>query len=405
MNPDLNTDIIIVGGGTIGCSLALALAQQTSLTIAIVEAKSYQANQPHPGFDARSLALAKRSQQVLDSWGLSITEIGTAIKQIKVTDQGHIGQCWLDCEQQGLDALGYVVELQQLGQQLHSALAKEDSAQLRWYCPDQIEAINQQQQHIQVRLTSQQTLTAKLLVIADGANSPSAKMIGVGYQQQDYQQVALIANVSISESHANQAFERFTASGPLALLPLEGQRCSLVWTLSPDDHQSMLRLNESQFLTALQKQFGYALGHFTQVSERHYFPLALVTAESSVRHRAVIVGNASQQLHPIAGQGFNLGLRDVEVLANLLGNAAQDQDIGSYGLLRDYQQSRIPDQQRVIGLTDGLVRLFSNHYFPMVMGRNIGLTAMNLLPAIKSQLATQAMGYGASSDSKIKGAG
>lgn len=405
MNPDLNTDIIIVGGGTIGCSLALALAQQTDLTIAIVEAKSYQANQPHPGFDARSLALAKRSQQVLDSWGLSITQIGTAIKQIKVTDQGHIGQCWLDCEQQGLDALGYVVELQQLGQQLHSALAKEDSAQLRWYCPDQIEAINQQQHHIQVRLTSQQTLTAKLLVIADGANSPSAKMMGVGYQQQDYQQVALIANVSISESHANQAFERFTASGPLALLPLEGQHCSLVWTLSPDEHQSMLRLNESQFLTALQKQFGYALGYFTQVSERHYFPLALVTAESSVRHRAVIVGNASQQLHPIAGQGFNLGLRDVEVLANLLGNAAQDQDIGSYGLLRDYQQLRIPDQQRVIGLTDGLVRLFSNHYFPMVMGRNIGLTAMNLLPAIKKQLATQAMGYGASSDSKTKGAG
>ncbi|WP_416307740.1 2-octaprenyl-6-methoxyphenyl hydroxylase [Neptunicella sp. SCSIO 80796] len=394
----MKTDIIIAGGGTVGCCLALALAKLTDLNIAIIEAKAYQADQAHPGFDARSLAIAKHSQRVMDSWGLDIGAIGTAIKQIKVTDQGHIGQCWLDCAEQNLDALGYVVELHQLGQQLHQALDNVASSRLHWYCPDQIAAIEQHQECIKINLASQQTLEARLLVVADGAKSPSAQMMGVKFQQQDYHQVALIANVATSKPHHNQAFERFTGSGPLALLPLAGNQCSLVWTLTTDEYQSIRNCADSVFLSALQAKFGYALGEFTQVSQRYGFPLSLLTADASIQHRTVIMGNAAHSLHPIAGQGFNLGLRDVEALAQLLANSVRpQQDIGDYRVLHQYQQMRQADQSRVIGLTDGLVRLFSNQYLPLVVGRNLGLSIVNSLSGLKNSLAKQAMGLNAAS--------
>ncbi|MDN4504043.1 2-octaprenyl-6-methoxyphenyl hydroxylase [Alteromonadaceae bacterium BrNp21-10] len=405
-------DVIIAGGGTVGCSLALALSELTSLNIAIVEANAYDplntnasaksavsdmsdADSPqHPGFDARAIALSRHSQQTLDSWGLNTAAIGTAIKYIKVSDQGHLGQCTLDHRAQHQPALGYVVALQDLGQQLQQALAAPaKKSQLHWYCPDQITQVEQQQHGISVKLSQGAELQAKLLVVADGAASPTAKLLGLEFEQQSYGQTALIANVGLSQSHQHWAYERFTEFGPLAILPLGEQRCSLVWSIAPERQEEMLGLSDEDFLAQLQQQFGQALGQFTHVGKRYCYPLSLTTAKTTLAHRALVIGNAAQSLHPIAGQGFNLGLRDVAKLSLILQQAEQQQrDIGEYNVLREYQQQRQQDKRSIIQLTDGLVHLFSNQHWPLVMARNLGLTAMEMLPGAKQFFAAKAMG-------------
>ncbi|MBC3766855.1 2-octaprenyl-6-methoxyphenyl hydroxylase [Neptunicella marina] len=387
-------DVVIAGGGTVGLTLALALCQQTELSVAIVEAKIYQADQLHPGFDARSIALAKHTQEVLTGLGLDIADLGTAIQKIKVTDKGFAGQCWLDAKEQQLDALGFVVDLHPLGEQLHQLLQQQSPQQLHWFCPDSIESLTQYADKVEISLQSGAAISAGLLVVADGAKSTTASLLKADYQSDDYHQSAIIANVEMSQPHRHIAYERFTQKGPLALLPRAGNTCSLVWTVARDQQQAMLDMPDAQFLTELQQAFGYDLGLFKAVSQRYAYPLSLTRACEQPLHRAVLIGNASHTLHPIAGQGFNLGLRDVEVLAYLLAQACSNkQDCGEFSLLHRYHQARKPDHQRVIGLTDSLVRIFSNHDFPLVMSRNIGLSLLNAFPSLKSALADQAMGF------------
>ncbi|GAB3018560.1 2-octaprenyl-6-methoxyphenyl hydroxylase [Bowmanella dokdonensis] len=383
-------DVLIVGGGTVGCLLALGLAA-AGLKLAIVEAREYGSGGEHPGFDARTIALARHSAEYLRALGLSEQLGRTAypIHRIKITDQGHLGQCYLDHQDQGVDALGWVISQQQLGQMLFESL--KDKA-VDWYCPDTLSDIRLEQEQVVLTLTSGQVLGCKLLVAADGGHSPTCRMLNLNTRSEDYQQVALVANVQTQEPNQYLAFERFTQSGPLALLPVSEKVSGLVWSLESSQQAEFAALSDADLLARLQDAFGYDLGRLERISKRGFYPLMLQRLEQAGTHRTLVVGNAAHTLHPIAGQGFNLGLRDVQALAGLL-LADPGQDPGRYALLRAYRQARQSDQQRVIGMTDSLVRLFSNQYFPLVVGRNLGLALLDQFSGAKSSLARRAMGY------------
>ena len=394
-------DLVIAGGGMAGVTLALALQKNCGLHVAIVEAQFFKQDETHPGFDARSLALAAHSCRVLKHIGLEdIEQLGSPIEHIHVSDRGYLGQCQLHATDYQLSSLGTVVELHTLGRHLHQLLESCSEGKTSWFCPDTITGVTQHQDSIELALKSGCRVSAKLLVVAEGGHSATRKLLNISDSQRPYEQVALIANVETSHAHKHWAYERFTESGPLALLPLPGEsgetqshRCSLVWTIPPDQQEKLMTMCESDFLANLQEAFGYRLGRFTKAGERFCYPLSLITADQHITHRAVVAGNASQSLHPIAGQGFNIGLRDVETLVGLIKQAQQQgKDIGEFAVLNAYQKSRKEDQAKVVCLTDGLVRLFSNHHLPLVIGRNLGLSLMNILPAAKSQLANQAMG-------------
>lgn len=390
-------DLIIAGGGTVGCLLALSLAS-SGLKIAIIEARPYTqaAGQSlHPGFDSRSIALSHQSVSYLKHLGLQ-TELlnnSTPIKQIKVSDQGHAGQCLLDHRQQGVGALGYVTSQHQLGTMLYEPV--KDIQDIYWYCPDSIAGLHQHQQHIDLSLTSGVQLSAPLLIVAEGGKSATATMLGLKPQVDDYRQVAIVANVQTDQSHAFCAYERFTAQGPLALLPNRDKGFGLVWSIAAERLGQFEQMTDAAFLQQLQQAFGYSAGRFCAVGRRDSYPLALVRLDRTIAHRAVVTGNAAHTLHPIAGQGFNLGLRDAECLAKLLLQAnKQKADIGAATLLQDYGRQRAQDQQQVINRTDALVHFFSNSYWPLIAGRNLGLALLELCPPLRFRLAQSAMGYG-----------
>lgn len=391
-------DVLITGGGANGLTLALALCKYTSLKVGIVELNAYQRQPNHPGFDARVIALANASQQLLQQLGLcDLTAYAQPIEKIHVSDASHLGQCQLAHQDYQLDALGHVVELSLLGQKLKQQLETFSDARLSWFCPDSVSAIEQYQQHHQVTLASGQVLKTKLIAVTEGANSPTRARLNLGCTEQHYAQSAVIANVAIDRPHNSIAYERFTESGPLALLPMQSTlgagTFSLVWSLPPEQVDDYLQMDASVFLSELQRAFGYRAGRFVQLSERASYPLSLLQANDDVSHRAVLLGNCAQSLHPIAGQGLNLGLRDVYGLFQCLKAAEQaHQDIGAFAVLNRYQTCREQDKQSTVRLTDGLVKLFSNQYLATVAGRNLGLLAMQLMPFAKTHFAMQATG-------------
>lgn len=394
-------DLIIAGGGTTGLCLALALSRTTQLRIVVVEAQAFSPYQSHPGFDSRSVALAKRSIDLLAKFGLDqIKQLSNPIQTIQVTDKGRVGQCLLNAEDYDLEAVGRVIELYHLGRCLHQNIANLKHKRLTFLCPDSIQSLQQYQSHIDVTTGEGKLIRGKLLVVAEGAESPTRALLKIEASRAPYHQVAIIANVTTAKAHNNQAFERFTQSGPLAMLPMLAEpnvdaqsRSSLVWTVSPDEQQQLMQQDEHSFLASLQAAFGYRLGKLTDVGERVCYPLQLTQAKLSSCHRAVLVGNANQSLHPIAGQGLNLALRDIESLCDLIIDCSDtQQDIGGFSLTNEYQIQRSNDKQSVVGLTDTLVRVFSNNYWPLVVSRNLGLGLLNMLPDMKSQFARQAMG-------------
>ncbi|MCV2883454.1 2-octaprenyl-6-methoxyphenyl hydroxylase [Aestuariibacter sp. AA17] len=403
VHPAHDVDIVIAGGGAAGLSLALGLCHSTTLSVAVIEAKPFDADQHHPGFDARSVALARYSIERLTDNGLgNAATLGSAIKHIHVSDKGRLGTCSMQAEQFGVNELGRVIELHELGQALHQALTPYVNKQLQLFCPDSIAALEQQDDGIQVALQSGLQLHAKLLVVAEGAQSPTRALLGFEVNETDYQQTAVIANVTTNQPHAGRAFERFTNTGPVALLPLTSHshersagRWSLVWSVNPSDAASLLNCSEAQFAHQLQSAFGYRAGIIQHVGQRGSYPLKLIHASEHIRHRAVVIANCAQSLHPIAGQGLNLGLRDVYSLLSVLREAVSlHQDIGAYSVLHQYQRLQKRDQARTISMTDSLVRLFSNDYFPLTFARNAGLYALHQLSPLKKQFADVAMGKG-----------
>ncbi|GAA6171027.1 2-octaprenyl-6-methoxyphenyl hydroxylase [Colwellia sp. KU-HH00111] len=411
-------DVVISGGGLAGCLLALSLADLTKadgrlLSIAIVEATQDSTVTSTPRFDDRVLALSHGSADYLKKMGVwqYLANDACAIKKIDISDRGHYGKARIDAQSHGVSALGYVIEMALIGKAQLKVLASKPNVQ--WLCPDRIIDINwqaEQEDRVEIKLDTGQYVQANLLLACDGANSPCRQLAGITVRHRNYQQVALIANVATENPHNNKAFERFTEFGPLAMLPLtrvksqlkdelshhqnSDNRCSLVWTMTPEQSERVLALSDDEFKQQLERAFGSWLGVITLVGKRAAYPLVLSQATQQTYHRMALIGNAAHTIHPIAGQGFNLGLRDVQVMASLLRESLQaERDIGSFSLLNSYAQQRQLDQQQVIELTDSLVTLFSSDLPPLIAGRNIGLKVMNYVSALKTPLVNKLMGY------------
>ncbi|MGP1924379.1 MAG: 2-octaprenyl-6-methoxyphenyl hydroxylase [Arsenophonus sp. NEOnobi-MAG3] len=387
--------VIIVGGGMIGASLALAISafSQGKVQISLIEARLPNPNKTHPSFDAKTIALAHGTYQQFNQIGIwhGLNKYVTPITNIHVSEYGHAGAVNMYAKDYSLAALGYVVELHNAGNYLFEQLKKAPGVEL--YCPDKVIGLERTIDDVSVKLTSNKVLSGQLLVAADGSNSMIAKASQIECQRASYKQCAIIANILTNEAPQGQAFERFTKYGPLAMLPMSKGRSSLVWCHPLESQQSIMQWSDDQFMRELQKWFGWRLGEIKAISERYCFPLLLSQAKRLITHRLVLVGNAAQTLHPIAGQGFNLGMRDVIILANIINEVANHSgDMGAYSVLMQYQMQRRDDRKNIIKLTDNLVHLFSNNHLIFAIGRNVGLIVMETLPVIRDVLAYKAMG-------------
>ncbi len=398
-------DMLIIGGGMVGASLAVAL-KPLGYKIGLIDAYSFGETQ-QPSYDDRSIALSHGSSQIYSGMGIwdSLQSGVTAIKKIHISDKGHFGSTRLSAEQEKIPALGYLVESRVLGNHLYQQLKDSDIEQ-HTATITQIQTAadalhislikqgkNNEGANKQRTNNETTTLTCKLLVAADGAHSKTRQLMGIPVDHEPYQQSGIIANVTPEKPHMNQAFERFTANGPIALLPLTENRCSLIWTQPTSTVEEIMQLNDHDFLYNLQKAFGYRLGSFLKVGKRSAFPLALSKAQHITSTRTVLIGNAAQTLHPVAGQGLNLGLRDIAQLAELLADKTYHTDPGNVKMLEAYASHRQPDRNTVIKYTDSLVKIFSNDSEILGHARAGGLMLIDRIPALRRLLTHQSMGY------------
>lgn len=394
MNPVHDYDLIIVGGGMVGASLAVALSGQ-GLRMALIDAVAPGAA-GQPGYDDRAIALAWGSRRIFEGMGVwpGLASAAEPICEIHVSDRGHFGFTRLSAEEERVPALGYVATARCIGEVLLGRL--RECRDLDWIAPARVVAVSSDDIAAHVTIeeeAGQRVLNSALLVAADGGRSFVREQLALPTRQWQYGQTAIIANITPGRPHRNVAYERFTDTGPVAMLPMSEGRCALVWTVRDEQVETVMGLDDGSFLAAVQERFGQRLGTLRRVGRRAGYPLQLLRVEESVRRRVAVIGNAAHTLHPIAGQGFNLGLRDVAALVEEVMRAHRaHRDIGADSVLAAYEDWRRPEQRRVALATDGLARLFSNPLPPLRLGRNLGLLAMDLLPPARHGLARAAMG-------------
>ena len=400
-------DISIIGGGMVGATLALLLSScKCGWKIQIIDSQSFEnlsVSSTKKCFDVRSTALSQSSCEIFETLGIweALSSNVSPISKVDISDKGYLGSAKLLAEEHNLPALGYVVENQRMGSALFEAINETDdieiidSAKIEQLSP----VAGGMELCFSTKLQPDKTraINTKLLVIADGARSAARSLLGVGVTTKNYDQVAIVANILLSQDHNNVAYERFTDSGPLAMLPLnkidDAHRSSLVWTVSLAQAEKLLSLPENEFLAELQSCFGFRLGKFTGVGLRNSFPVQLITSDEQVRSNLVLVGNAAHSLHPVAGQGFNLALRDIAVLANQLAKSAIDnQALGEYRVLEGYLKHQKSDQERTILLSDFLPTIFGSTAIPAKMIRNTGLFALDIIPLFRTNFAKLGMG-------------
>ena len=387
-------DIVIVGGGMIGTSLALALAP-LGLRVAVVEAIARKDDQ-QPSFDDRSTALSRSTQRMFEAMGLwdEVVAASTPIASIHVSDKGRFGFSHINAEEQGVEALGYVVINRVLGEVLQSTLSAAENIDV--YCPARVESIELGPEQASATLSSddgEQTLTSRLLVAADGANSAVREMMGISVQQREYGQRAVIGNFLSEKGLQHRAFERFTPQGPLAILPIADDRAGFVWTVDEHDADRVMALDDDEFLAEIQEEFGYRLGTFSRVGTRASYPLILSKAVRLTATRSVLIGNSAHGLHPVSAQGFNLGMRDVAALCDCIADATQKgSDPGDAQLLERYGEWRRSDQKKLVHFTDNLVRLFGSSRPGLRTLRNIGMIGFDLIPGVRPMFAKHTMG-------------
>lgn len=393
-------DILIVGGGMVGATMAYALSP-LPLRIGVIEAVPFKSG-GQPSYDDRAIALAYGSARIFESMGLwpKFASKISPIKKIHISDRGHFGAARIDSAEEKVDALGYVIESRVIGAVLADELPKLENVEL--ICPATVTNVELSAREARLSIERdgrQQQLTSKLLIAADGGHSVVRQLLDIPTRSWDYDQAAVIANITPERHHQGVAYERFTDTGPVAMLPNsyaetgDPNRCSLVWTVRSGDEARLLGLSDNEFLAELQTRFGYRLGELEKVGHRNAYPLKLVRAKQQVRPRLALIGNAAHTLHPIAGQGFNLGQRDVAVLADVLATAvAEGEDIGAAEVMQRYTDWRYWDHKKVIGLTDGLARLFINPLAPVALARNIGLFTVDVMPPLKRLLSRQTLG-------------
>ena len=393
-----NFDLIINGGGMVGASLACALAQ-FGFRVALIEATEY-GSAKQPSFDGRALALTYSSGVIfrnLQVWqGLSNTE-ATAIRHIHVTDAAAGGYVRLRGQDVGREALGWNVAADALGQQLLRTMAKFDNISI--FSPTTLRNVKLDHFGLQAELAGASAshpthLHARVLVIADGSNSKLREQLNFHPRRSQYRQSALVCRVESDRPNRGGAYEHFTRSGPIALLPFGEAGYSVVWTLEPNDLKTVTQLSRNAFLLHLQEHFQDVAGQFRQlIGERKTYPLVLSHLQRFVRPRVVVVGNASHTVHPVAGQGFNLGLRDIAALAQVLSDhQRRGWDIGSYDVLVKYERWRTRESVNVTGFTDTMIRLFANEYPVLTPARSWGLDLLQTVPPIKRLLLQRTMG-------------
>ena len=391
----IDADIVIAGGGMIGSSLALALVP-LGLRITVVEAVA-PGDAAQPSFDDRSTALSRSTQRMFEAMGLwpQVVAASTPIRHIHVSDKGRFGFSHIDADEQNVEALGYVVINRVLGDVLRDAIASAGNIDVR--CPARITSVDVDADRARARIEGpdgkRDTLSAKLLVAADGANSTVRDMLGIAADQSRYDQYAVIGNLLPEKSMRNVAYERFTDTGPLALLPIADNRAAFVWTVSEADAERVMALDDAAFREELQAQFGYRLGQLSRIGKRAAYPLVLSKAMRLTSTRSVVVGNAAHGLHPVAAQGFNLGLRDVASLCDCIADQLADAgDIGAATMLDAYAEWRASDQKKLVRFTDGLVRLFGSRKPPIRVLRNLGMLGFDFVPGVRAEFARQTMG-------------
>ena len=400
-------DIVIAGGGMVGVSLALQLGALLPPGTGICLVEGYRLPQPmegeldyHPSFDARSTALSFSSRLIYERIGVweGLQEWLCPIERIHVSSRGHFGSTLLEASDYGWPALGYVVENAWLGNALIQALYRQGRVEVR--SPARVASATVSAGGVALQLEGEESmqLDAALLLVVDGAGSGLREELGVSVTEKPYRQHALVANVVTAQPHGGCAFERFTDQGPLALLPLlptrEGKpRSALVWTLPPEEAASLQQCAPERFLRTLQARFGYRLGRLVQVGERHSYPLSLLKCSEQVRQGLVVMGNAAHALHPVAGQGFNLALRDVAELAAVLADGiALGLCPGDLGLLQQYQQRQRIDQERTIEFSDRLPSLFMHGDPVLGLARDLALAGLDIVPPLKREFVRYAAG-------------
>ena len=402
-------DIVIAGGGMVGVSLALQLGAvlPAKTTILLVEgvpipsAVDGGVQDYHPAFDARSTALSYSSRQIyerMDMWE-DLRQWVCAIESIHVSTRGRFGNTLLRASDYRWPALGYVVENAWLGNALIQQLYRQGRVEVR--CPAKVVGAKPEGKSVTVDLDGEGLhgrFSTGLLLVADGANSRLRDQLGIAVNQKPYQQHAVVANIASAEPHAGCAYERFTDTGPLALLPLlkaDGieHRSALVWTLPAEQARHLRGCDEAEFLQVLQERFGYRLGRLIKVGERHEYPLSLVQSTEQVRQGIVVMGNAAHALHPVAGQGFNLALRDVAALGRVLGaGITAGLAPGDLQTLQRYQQRQQSDQDRTIQFSDRIPTLFMHADPVLGLGRDLALAGLDIMPSLKREFVRYAAG-------------
>lgn len=403
------TDIAIIGGGMVGAALAALFARaEPQWSITLLEAFPLPAADApawQPSYDDRSTAIADGSVQLLQQVGVweQLAQYATPITQVHVSDKGHIGGAVIGREQVGVEALGYVVPNAWIGRVLLNHLLALANVTVR--APARVTQLRPVAEGARLQLDCTEgatTLHTQLAVIADGAQSGLRASLGIDAGVEDYGQTAIIATVGLQQPHQGVAYERFTDEGPMAMLPLggsvDGHSCALVWTQPNQQAGELLSMSDEAFLERLQQRFGFWLGPLISVGKRDSYPLQLVVAKEQIRSSLVVMGNAAHFLHPVAGQGFNLALRDCAALAATLkqhraGQPGQPPP-GSLSLLQQYWQQQELDQQTTIYFSDQLVKLFSSSGLPQAALRALGFVGLECIPPAKHWLTLQTMGSG-----------
>lgn len=389
-------DLVIVGGGLIGGSLACTLAT-SGQRVALVEAAETDAAS-RGSYDERVIALSWGSRRILDAVGLwaAIAPEAEPIRRVHISDRGHFGLARLDHAELGVEALGYVTPARAIARSIQAALARASGVDL--LCPAQVLDHRVSPDGVEIEVLQDgapRMLHSRLLIAADGGESAVRRRLSLDTEERAYAQSAIISTVTPDRPRPGVAFERFTNSGPLALLPMTEGRYSVVWTCRDEETESLAGLSDADFLARLQDRFGYRLGRFGRPAPRRSFPLRLVLTRNPVQPRVVLIGNAAHTLHPVAGQGFNLGLRDVAALADVLAtSAAQGTDPGSAETLDGYLRWRGRDQTTVATVTDTLARVFANPWGPLTLARGAGMLGLDLLPPARTFVARRFMGIG-----------
>ncbi len=400
-NKTLQADILIVGGGMVGMSLALLLAKTSpAKKILLLDAHPIARNSElyQPSFDARSTAISADSVNILTQLTLwpNIADHATSIDTVHVSDRGHIGSTRYTKAQNNHQALGYVVDNAWLGRCLSDAVLSQANIEVCSEVKVEHPSIHSESVSVSFAHEHYESATARLLVVADGAQSTLREQLGIASEEYDYRQHAVIANVQSEQSHNGVAYERFTSVGPMALLPrgesAQAKSEALVWTTPEADVEKVMQWSDEAFLRALQQAFGYRLGAFTQVGCRYHYPLKKICATEQVRQRIAVMGNAAHFLHPVAGQGFNLALRDAKALAAVVAKA--EGDIGDLNVLQDYINRQTQDQRLTTALSHNFNRVFSSNRRSVQGFRNLGLLSLNHLLPLQQRFFQQMMGRG-----------